>query len=162
MKPVSLDIRTPKNSLKNENYRPICTKIPSEILANRIQKYIKTILWGYGPGGVTQVVESLTTKCKTLSSNPNTTPQKGLYMVTKWGLFKRCEACLYLKNQSGPGVVVHACNPGYLGGGHRRIKVEDQPGLKVRETLISKAKPSVVMLAYNLKYLGGRGRTIAI
>jgi hypothetical protein len=57
-----------------------------------------------GAEGVGQVGEHLLNKCKALNWNPNSTRK------TK------------TKNQSG--VVVHICNPSYLGGRGRRIWLE--------------------------------------
>jgi hypothetical protein len=49
------------------------------------------------------------------------------------------------------------CNPCYLGGGDKKVEVQDQPGQKVSRTLISTNKPGMVACVCNLSYLVGMG-----
>jgi hypothetical protein len=46
-------------------------------------------------------------------------------------------------------MVANACNPSYLGGEHRRIVVQGQPGQKASETLLPRTSIGVVVHSPN-------------
>jgi hypothetical protein len=55
-------------------------------------------------------------------------------------------------------MVLHTCNPGYLGGRDRRILVKDHPREKVSDSL--KNKPDMIAYACGSSYFRSRGRRI--
>jgi hypothetical protein len=58
-------------------------------------------------------------------------------------------------------MVAHVCNPSNLSGRDRMIEVRGQPEQNLVRYYL-KNKPGMVTQAYNLSYLGGRGRTTTV